>query len=149
MRSVKIVIISISLCFSGILNAQQYSKAEQAIMANFDQQVKCWNQGDIECYCQGYLKSDETRIVSSRGITSGYEAIVASYKKNWPKERMGQLHFDQVKMDKLSNKVYLVHGRFNLTFRSLGTESKPLSGYFTVIMKKVKGQWLMFADHSS
>lgn len=145
MKSVNISMVLILLIFCEILNAQEYSKAEQAIMANFDQQVKCWNQGDIECYCQGYLKSNETRIVSSRGITSGYEAIVASYKKNWPKERMGQLHFDQVKMDKLSNKVYLVHGRFNLTY----TESKPLSGYFTVIMKKVSGQWLMFADHSS
>ena len=137
--------VLINLFFCGILNAQQYSKTEQAIMANFDQQVKCWNQGEIDCYCQGYLKSNETRIVSSRGITSGYEAIVASYKKNWPKERMGQLRFDQVKMDKLSNKVYLVHGRFNLTYM----DSKPLSGYFTVIMKKVGGEWLMFADHSS
>lgn len=145
MKSAKITTVLINLFFCGILNAQQYSKAEQAIMANFDQQVKCWNQGDIECYCQGYLKSNETRIVSNRGITSGYEAIVASYKKNWPKERMGKLHFDQVKMDKLSNKAYLVHGRFNLTY----PESKPLSGYFTVIMKKVGGQWLMFADHSS
>lgn len=129
----------------GSFYAQPHSKAERLIMDNFDQQVKCWNQGDIECYCQGYLKSDETRIVSSRGITSGYEAILASYKKNWPKERMGQLHFDQVKMDKLSGKVYLVHGRFNLTY----PDSKPLSGYFTVIMKKVDGRWLMFADHSS
>ena len=145
MKSAKITTVLINLFFCGILNAQQYSKAEQAIMANFDQQVKCWNQGDIECYCQGYLKSNETRIVSSRGITSGYEAIVASYKKNWPKERMGKMHFNQVKMDKLSNKAYLVHGRFNLTY----PESKPLSGYFTVIMKKVGGQWLMFADHSS
>ncbi len=145
MKSVKIIITLINLFFCGILSAQQYSKAEQAILANFDQQVKCWNQGDIDCYCKGYLKSSETRIVSSRGITSGYEAIVASYKKNWPKERMGKLHFDQVKMDKLSTKVYLVHGQFNLTY----PESKPLSGYFTVIMKKVGGQWLMFADHSS
>lgn len=129
----------------GWVIAQLGSKDEKLILANFDQQVKCWNQGDIDCYCQGYYKSEDTRIVSTRGITNGYEAIVASYKKNWPKERMGKLHFDQVKMDKLSGKVYLVHGRFNLEYE----QAKPLSGYFTVIMKKIKGQWLMFADHSS
>jgi len=128
-----------------VIIAQSGTQAEKLIMENFNQQVKCWNQGDIDCYCQGYYKSENTRIVSTRGIISGYEAIVASYKKNWPKERMGKLHFDQIKMDKLSGKVYLVHGRFNLEYE----QAKPLSGYFTVIMKKIKGQWLMFADHSS
>lgn len=129
----------------GFCQYQAKSKAEQSILDNFNEQVRCWNAGDIECYCQGYLKSGETRIVSSRGITSGYEAILASYQKNWPKERMGQLHFDQLRMDKLSSKAYLVHGRFNLTY----PEAKALSGYFTVVMKKVGGKWLMFADHSS
>ncbi len=128
-----------------VIIAQSGSKAEKLIMENFNQQVQCWNKADIDCYCQGYYKSEDTRIVSTRGIISGYDAIVASYKKNWPKDRMGKLQFDQVKMDKLSGKVYLVHGRFNLEYE----QAKPLSGYFTVIMKKIKGQWLMFADHSS
>lgn len=114
-------------------------------MANFDEQAKCWNQGDIDCYGQGYVHSADVHTVSSKGFTYGYDAIIAKYKKDWPKERMGKLHFDQVKMEKLSKITYLVQGRFNLEYE----QSKPVSGYFTVIMKKIGGKWLMYTDHSS
>lgn len=123
MKSIKFVLFI--LLISGELSSQKYSKAEQAIWDNFNQQTKCWNQGDIDCYCQGYVKSDQTHTVSSRGFTYGYDAIVAQYKKNWPKEKMGQLSFDELKMEKLSGSSYLVHGRFNLTYE----QAKPVSGY--------------------
>ncbi|MEP7323065.1 MAG: nuclear transport factor 2 family protein [Saprospiraceae bacterium] len=140
----------LSLCLfiiscTGNVISQEYSKDEKLIMANFDQQATCWNQGDIDCYCQGYVHSPDVHTVSSKGFTYGYDAIVAKYKKDWPKERMGKLHFDQVKMEKLSKITYLVQGRFNLEYE----QSKPLSGYFTVIMKKIGGKWLMYTDHSS
>lgn len=140
-----IAAILILLCWTVSLSAQNYSKDEKLILANFDQQVQCWNKGNIDCYCQGYVKSDQTHTISSRGFTYGYDAIVAQYKKNYPKEKMGRLSFDQLKMEKLSGSAYMVHGKFNLAYE----QSKPVSGYFTVIMKKIKGQWLMYADHTS
>ncbi|MEO5583176.1 MAG: nuclear transport factor 2 family protein [Saprospiraceae bacterium] len=133
------------LTFTGKAFCQEYTIDEKRIMANFDQQVIYWNQGDIEGYCQRYVHSADVHTVSSKGFTYGYDAIVTKYKKDWPKERMGNLHFDQMKMEKLSKKAYLVHGRFNLEYE----QNKPLSGYFTVIMKKIDGKWLMYADHSS
>lgn len=138
-------IFLLALLISGGVSAQSNAADEKLIMENFNQQVKCWNAGDIGCYCKGYVNSDKTHIVSSGGITYGYDAIVASYKTNWPKERMGKLHFDQVNMEKLAESIYLVHGRYNLEYE----EKQPVTGYFTVIMKKIDGKWLMYADHSS
>jgi len=135
----------IALFVAASLSAQTNTKAEQLILENFNQQVQCWNKGDIDCYCQGYVKSPETHTISSRGFTYGYDTIVAQYKKNWPKEKMGLLSFDQLKMEKLSGSAYMVHGKFNLAYE----QAKPVSGYFTVIMKKIKGRWLMYADHTS
>ena len=140
-----LLLLFLILSLPVVITAQSTSKAEKLIMENFNQQVQCWNKGDIDCYCQGYVKSEQTHTISSRGFTYGYDAIVAQYKKNWPKEKMGQLSFDPLKMEKLSGSAYLVHGKFNLAYE----QAKPVSGYFTVIMKKIRGQWMMYADHTS
>lgn len=117
-----------------------------AILQNFNRQAVCWNAGDIDCYMKAYHPSDSIRTVSRQGVTFGYEAIRQQYKANWPPERMGQLHFDQMLLERIAPDTYSVIGRFNLR---LPEREGPAQGWFSVLMKRIDGAWYMVSDHSS
>ncbi|MCB0615906.1 MAG: serine hydrolase [Phaeodactylibacter sp.] len=117
-----------------------------AILDNFHRQEACWNQGDIDCYMKAYHPSDSIRTVSRQGVTFGYEAIRQQYEANWPPERMGQLHFDQMLLERISDDAYSVIGRFNLQFPE---REEPAQGWFSVLMRRIDGAWYMVSDHSS
>lgn len=119
---------------------------ELAIRENFKKQEECWNEGSIECYMKAYLKSDSIRTISRGGVTYGYDSIEGNYLKYYPKDKMGKLHFDQMTLTRLSDKSYYVVGRFNLKHPD---KEELRQGYFSVIMQKIKGEWLMVSDHSS
>ncbi len=128
-----------------IVKAQLEALEKAAILDNFRQQETCWNQADIDCYMKAYHPSDSIRTVSSQGATFGYEAIRQQYRANWPPERMGQLHFDQLFLERLAPGLYTVIGRFNLTFPE---REEPARGWFSVLIKQIGGAWYMVSDHS-
>ncbi|MCB0589431.1 MAG: serine hydrolase [Phaeodactylibacter sp.] len=119
---------------------------QAAILENFQQQEVCWNQGDIDCYMKAYFPSDSIRTISRQGVTFGYEAIRQQYRANWPPERMGRLHFDQMLLERISADTYSVLGRFNL---QLPEREEPARGWFSVLMKRIDNEWYMVSDHSS
>lgn len=127
------------------VKAQLEGMEKAAIMDNFHRQVICWNKGDIDCYMKAYYPSDSIRTISRQGVTFGYEAILRQYKDNWPPERMGQLHFDQMLLEQISEDTYSVIGRFNLQFPE---REEPVQGWFSVLMKRIGGAWYMVSDHS-
>ena len=57
---------------------------------------------------------------------------------------MGKLSFDIIRIEKLSKNYYYVVGKWMLK-RSIG----DLSGHYDLLLKKIKGQWRIVADHSS
>ncbi len=117
-----------------------------AILDNFKRQEACWNAGDIDCYMAAYHPSDSIRTISRQGVTFGYEAIRQQYKANWPPERMGRLHFDQMLLERIAPDIYSVIGRFNLQFPE---RKEPAQGWFSVLMRRTDGAWYMVSDHSS
>lgn len=129
-----------------IAKAQLETLEKAAILDNFRQQEACWNQADIDCYMKAYHPSDSIRTISSQGPTFGYEAIRRQYQANWPPERMGQLYFDQLLLERLAPGLYTAIGRFNLKFPG---REEPVQGWFSVLMKQIGGAWYMVSDHSS
>lgn len=122
----------------------QPTEDEVAIFANFKQQEECWNKADIDCYMQAYYPSGDIKTISRAGVTYGYENIRRQYKQYWNAENMGQLHFDQLRMEALAEGFYLVTGRFNLK-----REERISQGHFSAIFRKIDGAWYMISDHSS
>lgn len=118
----------------------------EGIWANFKHQEDCWNEGSIDCYMEAYYVTDEVQTISRGGVTKGFENIKANYLKYFPPGKMGQLHFDEVDIRKLSFYRYLVTGRFNLKFAG---KEELKQGYFSVIMEKIQGKWYIVSDHSS
>lgn len=120
-------------------------KSEQAIRSMLAAQVAEWNKGNIEGYMHGYWENDSLLFIGSKGPRYGYDVTLKKYKEAYPDlAHMGQLTSVITRMERLSGKCYFVVGTWALK-RSAG----DVGGSYTLLIKKIGGQWVVVADHSS
>ncbi|HVI48289.1 MAG TPA: DUF4440 domain-containing protein [Chitinophaga sp.] len=125
------------------LRAQQADK--EKIEALMSVQTSAWNKGDINAFMQTYWKSDSLLFVGKNGVTYGWQATLDRYKKVYPDTTaMGKLDFKLLEFKSLAPGVFLVIGKWHLQ-RSIG----DLQGHFSLVLKKISGEWKIVADHSS
>lgn len=123
----------------------QESKDFTTVKSILFRQQADWNKGDIDAFMNGYWESDKLKFVGAAGITYGYSATLKNYHKRYPdRATMGQLTFGVKSMEKLSRKVIMLVGTWDLD-----RESGPIGGYFTLMWKKIKGEWVVVSDHTS
>jgi ketosteroid isomerase-like protein len=121
------------------------NKDDDAIKQLLGNQTKAWNNGDIESFMKTYWNSDSLLFIGKSGPKYGHKTTLENYKKGYPDTTaMGKLMFDILQTKRLSVLYYFVVGKWHLK-RTIG----DLEGYFTLLMKKIKGQWVIVADHSS
>lgn len=121
------------------------SSAQQEILRIMHEQEIAWNAGDLEGFMAGYWHSDSLRFIGSRGLTYGWQQTLDNYKKSYPnKEAMGTLTFTILSVEFLSRKSAFVIGQWHLK-----RTKDELSGHYTLLWKKLKGKWVIVADHSS
>jgi len=121
------------------------SKDEQKILSILDKQTQAWNRGDFDGFMKGYLESDSLMYIGKSGVTYGFTATLNSYKRNYAgSDKMGQLRFDILHLKRLGKKHYLVVGKWFLK-RNAG----DVGGHYTLTFEKIKGEWVIIADHSS
>lgn len=128
------------------LNAiAQKSKDELQVRSILATQQNYWNSGNLDKFMQGYWKSDSLMFIGSKGIVYGWQNTLDGYKKAYPDTAaMGKLQFTLLEVKRLSVLYFFVVGKWELT-RTLGN----MSGHFTLLFKKIKGRWVIVADHSS
>lgn len=121
-------------------------KDRRAILLILKQQTIDWNSGRTERFMSGYWRSDSLTFVGKAGITYGYKATLANYKKRYPgRAAMGTLKFDILQIDFPAPNLAYVIGAYHLTRPQVGNAD----GHFTLLWRKIKGQWLITSDHSS
>ena len=126
-------------------NSFSQTKTEKKIISILKTQDESWNKGDIDGFMQTYWQSDSLMFIGKSGVTYGWKNTLNNYKKGYPDTTaMGKLDFTLIDIKKLSRKYYHVVGKWHLT-RSIGN----LQGHFTLLLRKMKGKWLIIADHSS
>jgi ketosteroid isomerase-like protein len=115
------------------------------IRTMLSEQVKQWNKGSIEGYMHGYWESDSLLFIGSKGPRYGYKATMDKYKQAYPDEaHMGKLTSTITELRSLSNEYYFIVGKWALE-RSAGN----VSGDYTLLIRKIKGKWVIVVDHSS
>lgn len=147
----RILSVTLQLSLFGLLlctatTSQAQSKSVKAIQAVMEKQSEDWNKGDIAAFMEGYWKSDQLQFIGSRGPSYGWQKTYDNYKKSYPdKSAMGQLEFEVSNIDKRSRKVYTMIGSWKLSY----PDKEALDGYFLLVWKKIKGKWVIVADHTN
>ena len=136
--------ITTLMCLLFAITAMAQSTDEKAILAVMREEERVWNAGDIDAYVNLYAPSDSTRMIYSKGAVYGKDSILAFYKKYWPREKMGQLKLDGEHLERLSKEYYYVSGYFHVNY----PDGKSVNGRFSGLMKKIKGKWYLYTDHS-
>ena len=116
-----------------------------AVLAVLDMQVEAWNDGDIDRFMAGYLRSDELRFTSGSEVQYGWRKTRQRYHERYPdRAAMGTLAFEDLDVRVLSEHAALVFGRFRLT-----RESDEPTGLFTLLLEQHGDRWFIVADHTS
>lgn len=132
------------LALQNTVFAQTESDA-QAIRDILQRQTEAWNTGHLEEFMEGYWRSDSLAFIGQSGITYGWQATLDNYRRNYPTpEKMGQLRFDIIRLTWLGPESALVLGRWFLQRKKDAPQ-----GYFSLTWKKINGEWVIIADHSS
>jgi ketosteroid isomerase-like protein len=137
----KLIITTVLLINACICFAQD----KNAILKVLESQRQAWNRGDVEAYMQGYWHSDSLLFIGKSGPKYGWQTTLDNYKKGYPdKAAMGQLGFDILRVELLDKANAFVVGAWHLQ-----REKDAPGGYFTLLLRKLKGEWKVVADHSS
>jgi ketosteroid isomerase-like protein len=121
------------------------TKDEKKIRQLLNNQTEAWNRGDIKGFMDGYWESDSLMFIGKTGVTYGWTNTLNNYIKGYPDTAaMGQLHFDLISIQRLSGKYYHVVGKWHLK-RTIG----DVGGHYNLLLRKIKGEWVIIADHSS
>ena len=130
-----------------LVSAQKIvSKKDSLSIVNilFNQQQN-WNNGDIDAFMEGYMKTNKLVFSGASGPIYGWKSTRNRYKKTYSNRiLMGKLKFDVLNMSRLSSDVVQLQGKFYLT-----REIEDSSGYFTLTWLKRNGKWLIISDHTS
>lgn len=121
------------------------SSDERSILKILDDQTRFWNQGNIDEFVKGYWRHDSLMFIGQSGVTYGYQNTLRNYKRTYSDTaKMGKLHFEIIKVQRLSGEYYFVVGKWFLK-RSIG----DLKGHYTLLFRKIHNEWVIVADHSS
>lgn len=139
-----VLLFGTSLAATAQLDAAK-SRADKKILTLLDNQTKAWNSGDLKGFMTGYWQNDSLQFIGKSGITYGWGNTLKNYQKGYPDlAAMGQLNFTILSIKKLSCRYRQVIGKWHLT-RKIG----DVGGHFTLLLKKIRGQWFVISDHSS
>ena len=138
----KITVTSLLL----FISLSVFSQDTRTEIKNFMLQgEQTWNKGDLDAFMKTYWKHDSVALIGKRGVTRGWQKIYDVYKQGFPDTSyMGHLRYDIIEIKVFTPLYGYVIGKFNVT-RTKG----DFSGYFDVLVRKIKGKWYIIADHSS
>jgi ketosteroid isomerase-like protein len=140
----RFLIIILTVLFHTLVFLQSV-RQKQIILNSIKVQEAAWNNGNIEGYMAYYWNSDSLKFIGKSGITYGWKTTLDHYKKSYPdKAAMGKLIFAEIRMKKINCKMIMVTGSWKLE-----RDKDNLSGYFSLLWKKIKGKWLIIVDHTS
>ena len=109
-------------------------------------QEAAWNRGDLNGFLATYRMSDDVTLFGGGAATKGWAEILERYQKSYggPGARMGQLKFEDVRVEALGYNSMLVRGRWVVS-----DNGRSKGGLFTIVLRKGSDGWKIIHDHTS
>ncbi len=150
-KAVLLFIISLALSLAGCASPPtppDVAADRRAIAQGLAIQTAAWNRGDISAFMAGYWHSDSLVFIGKKGPTYGWQPTLDNYRRSYAgAAQMGQLSFSSLRISPLSADVAQVVGHWHLARPNAA--AGDLQGQFLLIFRRVAGQWVIVADHSS
>ena len=127
--------------------ADRLSERERrAILLVLDRQAAAWNEGDLEGFMEGYWRSPDLVFTSGGRVQRGWRTTLERYRRSYgdSPESMGTLSFGDLEVHGLGEEAAWVLGRWKL---ERGGEAA--SGVFTLLFRRIEGEWRIVHDHTS
>ncbi len=137
------IIISIFFLGSLFIGCVDKPDIEWDIRQIMNQQAQAWSNKDLEGFMEPYWHSDSMRFMGSKGVTLGWKATLERYQKNYTKDKMGKLIFNDLHFEILSPEAAWVDGQWTLLL-----PDRNAVGRFSLLWKRMDGKWQIVADHS-
>jgi len=132
---------------------QPHRRDEREIRSILARQERAWNDFDLDRFMRGYWKNDSTIFASGGEATTGWNQMLARYKKSFDTpDKMGQLKFAIHQIDFMSEHWAKVLGEWKLlpkNEKTNGATQLPARGLFTLIFRRVPEGWRIVHDHTS
>ncbi len=136
---------TVLFCLMLLLASFSFAQDKKAITNLLEKQRLAWNRGDLDGYMQGYWKSDSLLFVGKTGPKYGWKTTLENYKKSYPDdEAMGTLTFNILQINIIDLKNAFVLGGWKLK-----REKDEPQGFFTLWLRRIKGEWKIVSDHTS
>ena len=108
-------------------------------------QEEAWNRGDLGEFMKHYWQSESLTFSSEGQTTRGWTETLQHYRKRYPtREAMGHLTLSELQITPLGDSAALVLGKWNLQ-----RDGEPLSGNFSLVVRRFDNHWLIVHDHTS
>ena len=144
-RAAEAVIASRAIASGNETSTGQRDSIRAAVESVLRVQQDAWNQGDVDAFMEHYWNSDDLTFSSEGKTTRGWTATLNRYRERYPTpEKMGRVNFSNLEITPLGDSAAMVLGQWNLE-----RESEPLSGNFTLVVRKFDDRWLIIHDHTS
>ncbi len=125
--------------------AGQGDSIRTAVESILRAQEAAWNTSDIDAFMEHYWKSDLLAFSSGGKTTRGWTETLNHYRQRYPTPgKMGRLSLSHLEITPLGNSAALVLGQW-----SLDRESEPISGNFSLVLRKLNDRWVIVHDHTS
>jgi uncharacterized protein (TIGR02246 family) len=130
----------------GPLAQEMAREVEDMLRASADS----WNAGDLEGFLDDYWNSEELTFSGARGVTRGWERVRQGYRDSYwaPGAVRDSLRFEEMEVLPLGLDHALALGRYVL-YQPEGGGIESSSGYFTLILRRMNGEWRIVHDHTS
>ncbi len=146
-RLFTLLLLGIGLLYS--CTDQKSDTGRIQIIEALNQQQEAWNNGDIDGFMQGYWNNDSLMFVSGDHVSYGWQKVHDNYKAKYSsKELMGELSFEIIKLDQLSNDSYIMIGSWKLD-RYISEVHNEIGGKFSLLWRQINGNWVVVVDHTS
>lgn len=132
----------LAACATSGVSPAERAADEAAILSLLEAQDTAWNQGDIEGFMAGYLRSPDLRFASGGNITRGWDETLARYKARYGTgAKMGTLTTTDHEIEILSADAAIAHGKWQLDWQG----EQPW-GLYTLVLRKTGGEWRIVSD---
>lgn len=132
----------LAACATSGVSPAERAADEAVILSLLEAQDTAWNQGDIEGFMAGYLRSPDLRFASGGNITRGWEETLARYKARYGTgAEMGTLTTTDHEIEILSADAAIAHGKWQLDWQG----EQPW-GLYTLVLRKTGGEWRIVSD---